>query len=612
VLCAEDFKESLSVVSFRGLDLIQKALSSVDQSIVLVGNHPVLDSILDVLNARELGDSILIGSGFTTTITVTSHIRIFLIAELGQLYDPRNPFLLPLLDQTHTTFLDWKEICPVCYQTLHPDSVVPLLELHQLWANEKGFESDPLHTNLRVLLEHHFNAWRDQGFEHPTKALSADEQARNETVANAIADQWAQSVHVVIKTRAAIHANLSLPETGPLPPEIDDSEIQSSMDLETRIAKHAVVIVKCSRFDPLHHAHFKSLLDRREPGHDFDGIIIYFGVESPIPSTVRWRVLAMEDISEYPALQAADPQKKALSYECVQTLLSQLSNSQLSDEGNSRVLLVSQIWTEIRDICVGRDGPTDPDVRDDLFPWRLDKFHAVLAQVPPRAAEIGARLLPILGTAFPAVLSGLPQTGGSLHSRLVHAIVIAFEEQIFTYLAKESDLRLYKLPATTAQEVPIKDGVEFRLPYRGSVIQEVPFLHILLPFAHRLIHNQILKFDDDERLVRAIALCADDVALRYLHHLRAYLLRILARDSTFAALGIFDTPEEETLDGQLSLFRTFAGIDYSGTLTFLFSRHAKFTYTMSTFWEHARPIPISVSFWQWHFIIEVGYAYRHN
>jgi hypothetical protein len=185
-----------------------------------------------------------------------------------------------------------------------------------------------------------------------------------------------------------------------------------------------------------------------------------------------------------------------------------------------------------------------------------------------------------------------------------------FIAAVITYLAKESDLNWCALPATRAEEVGIEDGVRFDLPYRGPAIQEVPFFHIFLPFARRLIHNQVLKFDRDERLARGIALCADDVALHYLHHLRAYLLRILARDSTFVAPGIFEATEKETLEGQLSLFRTFAGIDDSDTLTFLFSRHAEFTYTMSRFWEHARPIPIS--FWQWYFIVEVGHAYRHN
>jgi hypothetical protein len=63
---AKDFKISISNVSLESLDVIQKVFtlrSSDNPNIVMmVVNHPVVDSILDVLNAPEIIELILIRS----------------------------------------------------------------------------------------------------------------------------------------------------------------------------------------------------------------------------------------------------------------------------------------------------------------------------------------------------------------------------------------------------------------------------------------------------------------------------------------------------------------------------------------------------------------------
>jgi hypothetical protein len=647
LLFAEDFKEALSTVSFHGLEVIQRALSSnPDQPIVLIGNHPVLDSILDILNAPRIGNSILIGSGFTTMITVTHYIKILLIAELEELYDVRNPFSLPFLDQTHTTFLDWIEICPVLYQSVQADWVVHLLDIHQRWADEDGFSSGPLHTNIPVLLEKGAEAWLGHGSEIPTKCpLDEKEQFQNKSVAGILASEWQQSVHVVIKTRAGIHAKLSLPGNECPSLEIDDSEIQSSKVLREKITAFteglvptgkSLVIVKCSRFDALHHAHLKSLLDGRG---SFHAVIIYFNVNSRIPSTVRWPVLAMEDISEYPALQAAVGETP-LSYKCVHNLyveLSETASSPVSDKRDPRATLVSQIWKGIRDLWIGRDLPSEPADTDDLFPWRLTRFHLILPYVTlitgtPRGNARGLRLLRFLGTTLSETLSCLQTGGGSLHSRLVGAIVTVFETRLFpivrtlptssseafngehriiaavvAYLATLSDLTLYALPSTKAESSVNIMGVGFDLPYRGPLIDSYPFFHFFLRFAHRLIHNHVLKYDQDELLARTVLLYTDSRTLHYIQNVRKDLLKLLVGDDTFAMPG--DSVGETdglTLESQLFLFRTFAGIDYSDTLALLFSKKVDIAYETSTFWGKECPL----SFWRWYFIVEVVHAYH--
>jgi hypothetical protein len=139
---------------------------------------------------------------------------------------------------------------------------------------------------------------------------------------------------------------------------------------------------------------------------------------------------------------------------------------------------------------------------------------------------------------------------------------------------------------------------------------------LFLRFAHRLIRNQVLKYDRDELLARAIVLCASLNQDRYLQDLRRALLKVQAAGSSFEVNSAFVPTFNETLESQFSLFRLFAGIDYSNTLISLFATGINFTYNISEFWPRPPPSPPPppppLPFWQWYFIVEVVHAYERR
>jgi hypothetical protein len=77
VLFAEDFKRSASSIAFDGLRAIRDALADYNAPVVLIGHHPVLDSILDATNRMEIGASVLIASDFATVTKVTRQLKLF-------------------------------------------------------------------------------------------------------------------------------------------------------------------------------------------------------------------------------------------------------------------------------------------------------------------------------------------------------------------------------------------------------------------------------------------------------------------------------------------------------------------------------------------------------
>jgi hypothetical protein len=93
---AENFKTFASNISHEGLNAIQKTFtynsSDSPNAMMMVINHLILDLILDVLNAFEINELILVGSVFIIMIKVQQNIIIVLIAELDELNDDMNLF----------------------------------------------------------------------------------------------------------------------------------------------------------------------------------------------------------------------------------------------------------------------------------------------------------------------------------------------------------------------------------------------------------------------------------------------------------------------------------------------------------------------------------------
>jgi hypothetical protein len=179
------------------------------------------------------------------------------------LYDPRNPFSLPFLDRTHTTFLDWPELCnhlkfgdKQFSSSVDPVKVRECLERHQLWADNGGFTSGRFHTNLTELVRKARDWGEDHEWPDPVEKL--------------LSTAWENRIRAVVKTRAGIKWPLFFDPSVCDIITINDDQIQSSNDLKSKLhvrdlgstEKPQLLVVKCSSFSLLHHAHLKFLLDK--------------------------------------------------------------------------------------------------------------------------------------------------------------------------------------------------------------------------------------------------------------------------------------------------------------------------------------------------------------
>lgn len=306
-LFAEDFQQPWSDLTFRALGkiiemYIVNSASMESKKLIIVGNHPVLDSVLDLLNGYDEGHQVLIGSGFTTSVPLGRRVDIILIAELSELNDQNNPFSLPFLDRTQMDYIDWTDL-PFGANEFDGLPVEKVAKNLRILA---GQEPSPDSLREIVSLKGIIDIWKELTLEK--SASSAINELRF------LSRSWAGGVRAVINTRA----NLTQSELGLGAShvyELVDDAFQSFSHLENELSKisnerpsdecNMIIIYKCSKFKLLHHQHLKTFFSNcrlPRPCHIF---IIYYqlsstnGGDDVIPATPRWPVFKIEDITEY-------------------------------------------------------------------------------------------------------------------------------------------------------------------------------------------------------------------------------------------------------------------------------------------------------------------------
>ena len=292
VLFAEDFQKSGSELTFEALSRIINMFvisgdSSTTEKLIIVGNHPVLDSILDLLNGYDDGHQVLIGSGFTTSVTLKRRVDIVLIAEFSELNDQQNPFSLPFLDRTQMDFLEWTDAWTREGEPICADADKRLLEISD-FANEAKYKIFSLSDIIQK--------WSNKG--------------SGQDIFSEICRNWTQGVRAVVHTKAKLVekcVGLSVFE------ELFDDDFQSFDDLSSRLDDvlkkyepgcEVAVIYKCSKFSLLHHQNLKYFFSKRQQNVTTHIFIVYYqiscdGASSHLPSTLKWPVFAIEDITKY-------------------------------------------------------------------------------------------------------------------------------------------------------------------------------------------------------------------------------------------------------------------------------------------------------------------------
>jgi hypothetical protein len=498
---AEDFTRTPLEIATHALNKIKHQTQAPPDSqdlLVLVGSHPVLETILDYLNGPEIGSTIAIGSGFTTAVTVKGPVRIVLIADFENLTDRQDLLSVQILDRAQICLCNWSD-----FASSYLSSVIPQRCSTELTRNLIGALADqllshrepasdcqenptgPFHTSLESLC-HQWRDWQRGGLECPL--FWSDSQALDGHLTFVLSKTWASGIRAVVVTKGRI----SLP--GPcVPPErpivvLDDDTCRSSVDLvesvrsqtgDLPVESRPVVVLKCTRYAKLHHAHLRFLFDTID-GLSADVFIVYYQVKEEVASTFRWPVFFIEDVSDFEQFGGV-----GYSYEQVDDWLRTLERYQ---EADGELL-------EVLGRMLNGDNlhPSDnPDYQ--IFAERLELFRSVL----PAHKTLGW----VLSERDRIVLSGLPARSevDSIHVQLIKAI----RYKLRVVVKPLVDL----VPCTTDQELNrrvwcfavLQCFVQCRsldlFPHTSEFAGcRAPYISIFIPFGERLLRNEPFKDD---------------------------------------------------------------------------------------------------------------------
>ena len=321
---AEDYKQSVSDVCRRSVERIVDFFESRTNTVpIIVGNHPVLDSLLGVLNTQfdTEGQSdrtvTIAADGFSTTYVLSgdqSKFYVILVVEREEISKEVTDFPLPLLDRLEMVPLDWADI-----------KYISLLRRMRKWPRSKrqsltrdSFEKidQELQSFFKVIQKREYDPKKDQMFHSSMVDLynwydnSESTYAEHETVVTMLKNEWERGITAVIVTRSNITD--AIDEFMPQAILIDDFMISNSKELSEKLNLFisnardvdSAIFIRCNRYSKLHDQHIKqSLLEcKKRVNRRMHIFIIYYqcldSIELMTP-TVKWPIFWMDDIAKY-------------------------------------------------------------------------------------------------------------------------------------------------------------------------------------------------------------------------------------------------------------------------------------------------------------------------
>jgi hypothetical protein len=163
-------------------------------------------------------------------------------------------------------------------------------------------KTGPFHTSLRSISEQ-WSEWQKSPPVFPTNWSDPEKLKPHFTYL--LFKRWALGVRAVIVTKAKIDFSKICVQPGAEIISLEDDSCASSAALVEYVQSehgkfpssvHPVVVMKCSRYSKLHHAHLRRLLDLPL---NADIFIVYYQVRDRVASTFRWPVFFIEDISDF-------------------------------------------------------------------------------------------------------------------------------------------------------------------------------------------------------------------------------------------------------------------------------------------------------------------------
>ena len=309
---AEDFQDTPNILSYKALSHITKSILSSkntkSERILLVDNHPVIDSILDLLNVVNIKENetrfVTLGSGFSSNFPMKNNdFFIVMIANIESLDDKENPISLPFLDRTETVYLDWEMIAPMYFNNFGINfsnevikEISNELEKYCKFPDDSNQIDSPfLFSNIKEL------------YENKDKQLF-----KNTTLNELIHRRWSHGIKAVIRTKSKLFEDIFLPDNVTSIIK-DDMEIPNFDSLREEIinndSKCIFVLIRCSTITDLHFAHLKSFFDsletdlfqdqnQKEKSKEFqlNCFIILYDKDDRLNPTVKWPILSMDEI----------------------------------------------------------------------------------------------------------------------------------------------------------------------------------------------------------------------------------------------------------------------------------------------------------------------------
>lgn len=318
---AEDFKQSVSSICRNSVSQFVEFLNSdACDSVtpVIVGNNPVLDSLLDVLNVPvksegERRNVLMAVDGFSTELSVKDTLSV-LIVEKEEVDTFDTDFPLPLLDRLEMVPLDWEDIKYLSitkrflslatregeYQQKTFDDVVDAAQdledfFKTIRARTHNEEDRIFHSSINDLRD-----LRD--------ALKQGQRCgyfqEKKYVGDLMRQEWMNGMRCVIVTRSDVSDEISVGRKGQQVIYIDDFALSSSSELSRRlseVSQGCAIVFRCIQYTKLHDQHIKSILStcQMEKG-DIDAFIIYYQCSQSMDrmtSTIKWPIFWIDDIS---------------------------------------------------------------------------------------------------------------------------------------------------------------------------------------------------------------------------------------------------------------------------------------------------------------------------
>jgi hypothetical protein len=296
---ARDFHSPASEISRNGVRDIISLLTSGNPPPVIIGNNPMTDSLLDVLNLSGSGHQALLAlDGFSIEVTIPAGFFVVVLVDKEDLTDPNDPFPLPSLDRLETVALNWDLIRFVVLarwivenefakqlvgemlnspgKTLRvvlgevDDLIQSLLQLHckpDLEDPERFQHANAsvLHYTLQELLAHYTSHKRDHSvFGYPILDELIDHK-------------WENGLRCVIVTRANSQDPISLNFSSQ---NIEDEAISDAVQFRKSLEdmlndpSKCVLLIKCRSFSKQHDQHLKYLIDSSKLNRTLHIVII--------------------------------------------------------------------------------------------------------------------------------------------------------------------------------------------------------------------------------------------------------------------------------------------------------------------------------------------------